>query len=166
MNVKDQIVAVIGIILDPKKTLISLPSDRFCITALIVSLFLLIPNALSVKLADTPQADVSMARIAPQILWFIIFFFLFAYILKWVAKTINRPITLKKAMNVIGYSQAPRVLVALVAAIIAWVFPSAQQPGMINTILNAVVYSATLYSLALIVFGINWSVEAMTSPDQ
>ncbi len=161
MNVTNQMAATIGIILDPKKTLISLPSDRIWITAPIVALFLLVPNVLSLKLTTTHQSDVSMTNITPQIMWFIFFFILFAYILKWVAKIINRPITTQKAINIIGYSQAPRVLVTLAVAFIAWLIPSAQQPGTVNTILNAIVYAGTLYSLALIVFGVNWSVEAV-----
>lgn len=163
MKLKDQTVAIIGIILDPKRTLISLPSNQFCVMSLITALLLLLPNFFIIITVESAQVSQVIARIAPQIMWFIFFFFAFAYILKFIAKLIHRPVTLIKAMNIIGYCQAPRVLLLIIVSIVAWMTPSVQEPGAINTILNAVVYLATLYSLALIVFGVNWSFLAMTS---
>lgn len=163
MNLKDQIIAILGIILDPKRTLVSLPSNQFCIMSLITAMLLLLPQLFSLKTVESLQGFV---RIAAQFMWFIIFFFIFSYILTFVAKLIHRPITLKKAKNIIGYSQAPRVLVVIVVTIVAWMVPSVLEPGIMNTILNTVVYLATLYSLVLIVFGVNWSYFEMTSENE
>ncbi len=163
MNLKDQAIAILGIILDPKRTLVSLPSNQFCVMSLITALLLLLPQLFTLKTVESLQ---SFVRIAAQFMWFIIFFFIFAYILTFVAKLIHRPITLKKAKNIIGYSQAPRVLVMIVVTIVAWMVPSVMEPGIMNTILNTVVYLATLYSLVLIVFGVNWSYFEMTSENE
>jgi uncharacterized membrane protein len=159
-DIKIQISALWGIIVNPRQTLRRPPSDKFYFMSLIISIFIIISRLFSLK---NPE-DLPMSELIPSILlliiWFIAFFFLISFVVKVVANLFGKVITYKRAMNIVGYCQMPRVLFIVPISIIALTVPATREPNVFNKSFNLIALLITIYSFALITYGVKLSQRA------
>jgi hypothetical protein len=157
MEFKMQISSIWGIIVNPKRTLTELPSKKFYVISLIISISIILSRLFPLKNPENLPISEILPGIAPLILWFTAFFFLISFIVKVVAKLFGKEITYKRAMNIVGYCQMPRVIYMVPVSIIAFVIPAMREPNLFNKVLNVIALLVTIYSLALIVYGVKLS---------
>ena len=152
-----QISSVWGIIVNPKRTLSELPSEKFYIMSLIISISIILSRLFPLKNPDNLPMSEIIRGVAPLVLWFTAFFFLISLIVKVVANLFGKKITYKRAMNVVGYCQMPRVIFVVSVSIIAFAIPAMREPNVFNKVLNMIALLVTIYSFALIVYGVKLS---------
>ena len=152
-----QISSVWGIIVNPKRTLSELPSEKFYIMSLIISISIILSRLFPLKNPDNLPMSEIIRGVAPLVLWFTAFFFLISLIVKVVANFFGKKITYKRAMNVVGYCQMPRVIFVVSVSIIAFAIPAMREPNVFNKVLNMIALLVTIYSFALIVYGVKLS---------
>jgi hypothetical protein len=111
----------------PRATLQSLPRDRFLITAYLVCVLLVIGRAYQLKLYNleiSPSATVNLILIG-----FLIFggtgasLALFGLLGQMLMRLFGRQAALLHAMNILGYAQAPRLLLTVVFVLAYNVIP-------------------------------------------
>jgi hypothetical protein len=157
MNLKKQTDAILGIIVNPKKTLLALPSDEFYIVSFIISAFLIFSRLFPLKNPENLSVTEIITGLLPLIISFIALFFIISFILKIGARLFGRIITYRKAMNIIGYCQMPRVLFVVPVSFVALLFPAIREPNGFNRLLNLVALGLAIYSFALIIYGVKLS---------
>jgi len=62
--------------------------------------------------------------------------------------------TYKKAMNIVGYCQAPRVLFIVAVSMAAYLIPDLRESSDLARTLNLMAVMVTIYSFGLIAYGI------------
>ena len=152
-----QISSIWGIIVNPKRTLLELPSKKFYIMSLIISISIILSRLFPLKNPDNLPMSEIIPGVAPLVLWFTAFFFLISFIVKVVANFFGKKITYKRAMNIVGYCQMPRAIFVVPVSIIAFAIPAMREPNVFNKILNLVALLVAIYSFALIVYGVKLS---------
>ena len=150
INIKNQIDLIRGIIVNPKKTLEELPSDVFYIVALIIPFFLAFPRLLTLNMPESKE----MIGIFPLIVWITIFYFISSFVVKTVAEIFRRRMTYKKALNIVGYCQAPRVVFIVGVSIVDYLVPGLRESTDLARTLNLMAVIISLYSFGLIGYGV------------
>ncbi len=149
----NQIKPLLAITLKPKQTILSLPSDRFFIVSYFISLYFAYSRALRQGTLNRLSSQLS-SQISTYIFFLVmtaIGFMLGALILKAVTQIFGKKLTFKKVMNIIGYTQAPRLLISLPATIIFAVVGMNQLFLIIFGILGLIML---LYSLFLLFYAL------------
>ncbi len=153
IHIKLQIDPIWGIVTNPKKTLEELPSDQLYIVALVIPFFLVFPRLLPLNLPENlpPKA---MVGIFPLIIWIMIFYLISSFVVKTMAEVFQRSMTYKKAMNIVGYCQAPRVLFIVAVSIVDYLIPALRESTDLARTLNLMTVIISIYSFGLIVYGV------------
>ncbi len=154
INIKLQTDPIWGIIANPKKTLEELPSDHFYIAALVIPVFLIFPRLLPFTVPENLPVAKEMVGIVPLMVWIAIFFFISSFVVKTVAEVFGRRMTFKKAMNMVGYCQAPRVLFIVAVSIVDFLIPALRESTDLARTLNLMAVILAIYSFGLMVYGI------------
>ncbi len=154
INIKKQIDPIRGIIVNPKKTLEELPSDVFYIAALIIPFFLAFPRLLTLNMPENLPASKEMIGIFPLVVWIMIFYFISSFVVKTVAEIFRRRMTYKKALNIVGYCQAPRVVFIVGVSIVDYLVPGLRESTDLARTLNLMAVIISLYSFGLIGYGV------------
>lgn len=112
---RQQIKTLIGIIIRPKQTLLELPSDKFYILAFFISSYFayarMVRKGFFQKMAEATGSTIFVVSIFIALT--IIGFLVGALILKGIVRLCGKKFTLKKVMNILGYTQTPRLIFAL-----------------------------------------------------
>jgi hypothetical protein len=154
INIKIQTDPIWGIIVNPKKTLEELPLDDFYITALIIPVFLIFPRFMPLNIPENLPGSKEMIGIFPLIAWITIFYLVSSFVVKTVAEVFRRRMTYKKALNIVGYCQAPRAIFIVTVSIVDYLIPGLRESIDLARTLNLMTVIISLYSFGLIAYGI------------
>ena len=162
---KEQLKAVLGIILRPKTTLINLPSENLYLLGLLSPLYFGITRVLRKGLLDN---FIESTPIHKQIIGFFallilgtIFIFLWAILVQAVILIFKKRLSVFKLLNIWGYSEVPRLVISLTVNFILVVLPYevkinlfTEPPLIFSAIFGVIGFIVMIYSLFLFVFGI------------
>lgn len=159
IRIGEQFKAVIGVVLRPRQAMRDLPSDRIYLFAFVAPLYFGIARAFQPRLLP-PLLAIFGGRW--QIILFmapfgLVIMFVSAWIMKQILKLFDKHLTVRKLMNIGGYCQVPRLIIAAIGYGILLLDPSALQrneltPGLLAILLLGL--AGGCYSLFLYVYGI------------
>ena len=157
---KTQLTLIPKVFTHPKSAFMSLPSDRWFILAWIAPLYFGVARAFRSPNYETAAATfggplglfgftlVLGAIVLPICFW----------ILKQILKLFRKYLTVKKLMNIYGYSLVPRLVVAAIGYLLMFAFPSSFVPDAglspFLIFILGIGLLAILYTLFLFIYGI------------
>ena len=150
----EQIASAIGIIFSPKKTLIELPSNKFYLFSFLVYLLLIFSTIIPADIPTGISKSQILFGLIPFITMSVIIFFLVSYLIKFVSKLFGKNISTKKILNIVGYSQIPRVILAFPVSLMFKVFPILSEHSILNKVLNFCLLLLGIYAFILIIYGL------------
>jgi hypothetical protein len=133
---------------------LELPSDKFFIAALIIPIFLFLPKFLLLDYPENMSTADMVKGVVPLIISFFSVFFIIAFILRFISKFFGRIITYRKAINLIGYCQMPRVIFVVLFSMAAFFYPPMNAPGQFKEFIDYITIILSIYSLGLIIYGV------------
>ncbi len=166
---KTQLAMLVGMIIRPRQTILALPSGEAFLVAGIINAWFTYAR---VKRQGTMPALAEPGTLAAT-LGGILVVFILSIIAWWISSIILRAIvglfgkklTTQKVMNLIGYAQAPRLLVSVPANLAVLFFPAASSGALLGAmggqstpmwlVLFAIVGAVLVfYSLGLLIWGL------------
>ena len=163
MAIKEQLLPMMNIIIRPKETLKNLPSDKFYIVGFFISAYFSYASVSRNGGLDAFQSKASAFVVFSMMC--IIFYVITAFIIKIIILIFGKRLSVKKVMNIVGYSQAPRLLLSLPISLLLLLLPyeskielffSIDEGGVISVIAIIVSIVGALllfYSLFLLIWG-------------
>ena len=101
MNLKAQFEPIFGIVINPKRTLVKLPSDEFYVVSLLISVLIILSRLFPLKNPGNLPAGEVFSGLLPLILWIFAFFFMLSFLIKFIAKFFGKIITYIAVVGVI-----------------------------------------------------------------
>ena len=154
LHLMEQIASAIGIIFNPKKTLIELPSDKFYVFSFLVYLLLIISKIIPANIPKGLSRSEILFSFIPLITMSVIIFFLVSYLIKYISKLFGKNISTKKILNIVGYSQIPRVILAFPVSLMFKVFPILSEHSILIRVLNFCTLLLGIYAFILLIYGL------------
>ncbi len=159
----EQLIQALHITFSPKKTIRQLSSSSFSIIAILINTYFFSARVLRkgdhVRFSEYTGLEPQVSFVA-LILLSVCALFIWAAILKLLVLLFGKKLSLAKVVNILGFSQAPRLFISMPASIIAVLNPgflfkaiaSELNILMIAAIVLGVV--ALLYSVFLSIYGL------------
>jgi hypothetical protein len=121
-----QLTLIPKVFTDPRSTFVSLPSDRWFILAWAAPLYFGVVRAFRPPNYETTAATFGgpIGVLALALVLGAIIIPLSFWILKQILKLFRKRLTVKKLMNIYGYSLLPRLVVAAIGYLVLFVSPS------------------------------------------
>jgi hypothetical protein len=150
------------IIVSPRKALLSLPSDRLWLTAFIISSYFTLARFLRQGWVAGLESAVGSTWIALAVLLFLSFlaFCVAGAFLHVLIRILGKKLSLRKVLNILGYSQAPRFVLSVPASVAIAILPADLRNLPYGSVGSAVGIALTcigvpvfLYSFILMIWG-------------
>lgn len=156
---KEQIKAILGVIIHPKQTMQALPSDRIFLLAVLSPLYFAMARAFRPRnhaaLRNALGDDWRIILVVS--VFALIMIPLGAWLLRQFLRLFKKRLSVRKIMNISGYAHVPRLAAALAGYAVIYMNPSMfasthPTPGLISIILLGI--TGIIYTLFLNVYGI------------
>ena len=156
---REQFQAVLGVLLRPKATMQALPTARVYVLAILAPMYFGIARAfrpryhalLVEKLGGNWQIVVAVSILA------LVMIPVGAWLWRQFLKLFKKRLSVRKLMNINGYSHVPRLLVAAIGYVLMWLNPSmfaSEQPTPGLVAIIALGCLGIAYTLYLYIYGI------------
>ena len=168
-SITGQLQAIWTVTFSPRKGLLALPSDRLWPTAFLISAYFTVARLERQGTLNTLESSLGSPWTAFAAILFLSFlaFCVVGACLHVFIRLVGKKISLRKVLNIMGYSQAPRLFLSIPASIIFAILPSETRSGLLTSLggvtgiaLSCIGLPVLLYSLFLAVWGF------VLSPDE
>lgn len=168
-DLKGQLRSVWDIMVSPRRTLLSLPNDRLWPMAFLISVYFTLARLVRQGWMARMSTTVGSSLFALAIFLVLSFgaFCVVGAFFHVLIRILGKKLTLRKVLNILGYSQAPRLYLSVPLSIITALLPEEMRPALIAGLQNpaglVVVCGGSmllLYSIVLMIWGF------AISPDQ
>ena len=156
---KEQIKAVLGVIIHPKQTMQSLPSDRIFALAFLSPLYFAIVRAFRPRnhkvLLNALGSDWVVVVVVG--LFALIMIPAGAWLMRQVLKLFRKRLSVRKLLNINGYAHVPRLIVAVIGYVVMFINPSifaSDRPTPALLAIIALGLAGMIYTLYLCIYGI------------
>ena len=143
-----------GIIIKPKAALQSLPNDTILISSIAIIAVLGISGILQRALV-MENKDMIVVASAMGFFMGMLITFIVAYILSVVIQFFGVKVSFSKTINIIGFVQVPKLIFSLFVTVFYFTFPTLLSNSSYNQTANLIMILISVYSLILMVYGIN-----------
>ncbi len=148
----------IEILLKPKQFLIALPDERITFASLAI-IMILWANSVIQGLVVLKEYAFNVTLIFQELTILMFGIIVFSSLFVASSKIIKRKITFNKIVNVICFSQIPRMYFVTIFTLIYLIFPEVSELNNFNKIINAIIFLLTIYSVVLTVYGVLVNVQ-------
>ena len=150
---------MVGVFTHPKTTFIDLPSDHWHLIAWLAPLYFGIARAFQPRRYESAIL-IFGSNIALFIFALVIGLIMIpvgCLIVKLICRLFKKRLTLKKIMNIYGYSLMPRVVVTIIGYVILFAFPNvfsenSPSPFLLSIMLLGL--AGIIYTLVLFIYGL------------
>lgn len=158
MDINNQIANVWRVNWHPRSVLSSLPSDKFLIISFLISAYFGYARASRKGFLDMIAQHFGSEEIAYLMLGVLLIttFLLGALLTKGIARLFSREMSFVKSMNIQGYCQAPRLLLAIPISVILAVHPDLLADKVLLWVVIIGGIALVLYSIVLWVLSIKY----------
>lgn len=143
----------IEILFKPKKFLETLPSEKITFVSLAIILVLWV-NSIIQSLVILKEYAFNITLIFQELTILVFGVFLFSSIFTVSSKAIKRRITFNKIVNIICFSQIPRMYFITTFTLVYLIFPEVLDLEIFNKSTNFTILVLTIYSVLLSVYGV------------
>jgi hypothetical protein len=159
LYMNEQIKAIFSVIIHPKQTMQGLPSDRIFLLAFLSPIYFAIARVFRPRNHDALLAVLggNWQIILAVIIFSLVMVPVGAWLLRQFLKLFKKRLSVRKIMNINGYSYVPRLAVALVGYAVISINPSIFESARPTPELIAVIVLGVfgmIYTLYLCVYGI------------
>jgi hypothetical protein len=155
---KEQFTAILGVLTRPKKTMQQLPSNRIYALALLAPLYFGIARAFRPRYHAILYEKLggNLKIVLFVLVTLAIMIPLGAWIMRQILKLFRKRLSVRKIMNISGYSYVPRLIVAVIGYILLFLNPSMfaeNRPTPSLVILIVLGFAGMIYNLFLLIYG-------------
>lgn len=143
----------IEVVLKPKQFLKSLPSGKVTFVSLAIILILW-ANSILQGLVILKEYAFDITLIFQELTILIFGIIFFASLIFAVCKLIKRKITFYQIINIISFSQIPRLYFVTMFTIVYLMFPEILSIKFFNKVINFIILALTIYSVILTLYGV------------
>jgi len=142
-----------GILINPKKTLIELPSDKITLTSVVIVLLAIASNILQ-ELQLINQYKFNWSIFFSTVFEVFLYFIAATSILFTLLLIIRKNLCFVKIFNILAVSQTPRLLFSVPVIFLYLQLPELKEYAKFNQILNLIMLLIYLYSFCLLIVGL------------
>jgi hypothetical protein len=168
-DLKKQIALIWQITVSPRQAFLIFPSDRLLPVAFMISFYFSFARIMREGLFGRLSTDLNSSLFA-FLIFLIVGFIVFSIsgaVLRLLIRVLGKKLTTRTVLNIIGYSQSPRLFLSVPLSILLALAPDAllvnlfgPSSTLIGIILTAIGAPFLIYSIILLIWGL------IASPDE
>lgn len=143
----------IEILFKPKKFLEAVPSERITLSSLAIIIALWV-NSIIQGMVILKEYAFSITLIFQELTTLVFGVILFSSIFSVSSKALKRKLTFNKIVNIICFSQMPRMYFITIFTLAYLFFPEVLELKLFNKGINSTIFMLTIYSVLLTLYGV------------